>query len=73
MKMYIFECKSNNKIHGFTFNSVGGNLPKSFPCFEGWNLFKEIEIEENHPVPLMGVDQTLIISSIKEKGYYLSG
>ena len=71
MKIYIFECKGNKKLHGFTFNSIGENLPKQFPCLEGWNLFTTIEIAENKPVRLIGVDQTLILSGIKEKGYYL--
>ena len=73
MKMYIFECESNNKLHGFTFNSIGENLPKQFPCSAGWKLFKQIEITEDNPIPLIELDQTLILSGIKEKGYYLNG
>ena len=73
MKIYIFQCKGNSTIYGFTFNSIGENLPKSFPCSGGWNLYAVIEIEENSPVPLIGLDQTLVLSGIKEKGYYLSG
>jgi len=73
MKIYIFECKSNNKLHGFTFNSIGENLPKSNTCSGGWLLHETIEIEESKPVPLLGVDQTLILAGIKAKGYFLNG
>ena len=73
MKIYIFECKSNDKLQGFTFNSTGETLPKEFPCSTGWKLIKKIQIEEDKPVPLLGIDQTFIVSAIKEKGYFLKG
>jgi hypothetical protein len=73
MRIYIFECKSDNNLYGFTFNSTGEILPKQVPCSEGWKLFKQIQIEEDKPVPLLGIDQTHILSGIKEKGYYLYG
>jgi hypothetical protein len=66
--VYVFRCKANKRLLGFTCKSTGVYLPDISTV--KWELFKEIELTKQSK-RVMGANPAEILESIAEDGYFL--
>ena len=68
--VYVFMNTANRKLHGFTCNNSGANLPLNASNGK-WRLFKEIEITKESR-RIIGANPKEILEGIEEDGYFLN-
>jgi hypothetical protein len=71
VEVFVFTCRGDDKIHGYTLDQSGTNLPRNEECLNGWKYLKSVEISDN-PFSLIGDNAAKILRAIAEQGYYLN-
>jgi hypothetical protein len=69
-KVFVFDCSVNSKLHGYTEDNTGANLPKA-ACNGKWVFIQEIEVRAGEARIALNVDEML--AAIEKDGYYLNG
>jgi hypothetical protein len=69
--VFVFRCRTDYEILGYTLDQAGSNLPTDQHCFSGWEYLKSVEISDN-PFSLIGANAAKILRNIEENSFYIS-
>ena len=69
--IYLFTCRTNMEIRGYTLDNIGANLPvDKNNCASGWQFVSGFEVSEDLN-SLIGDNLRDIIEAIDDHGYFI--
>ncbi|HEX4998727.1 MAG TPA: VOC family protein [Terriglobia bacterium] len=69
MKLYIFRCRTRQKMYGATQYETASNLPTD-QCSSGWEFFQRVDLSPRGTLRF-SVDTPTLRRAIQRQGYYI--